>query len=54
MADCLQDLSGRSTLPDSLKPGSFEPEHPALRGIATARGMHMFEVAELKSRHLKV
>ncbi|KAK9827492.1 hypothetical protein WJX74_005388 [Apatococcus lobatus] len=49
VADCLSELA----LPDSLNPHAFEPEHPALRGIATARGMHMFEVADLKRRHLQ-
>ncbi|KAK9848670.1 hypothetical protein WJX84_010158 [Apatococcus fuscideae] len=49
MADCLQELA----CPESLNPNLFEPDHPALRGIATARGMHMFEVADLKKRHLQ-
>lgn len=49
IAGCLQDLLN----PSSLAQQSFEA-HPALQGIASARGMHMSAVAELKQRNLQV
>lgn len=49
IAGCLQDLLYLS----SLKQHSFET-HLALQGIATARGMQMSAVAELKQHNLQV
>ena len=50
IAGFLQDL----VHPSGPDPPSLEPLQPALQGIATARGMQMSAVAELKRGNLQV
>ena len=50
IAGFLQNL----VCPSGREPPSLEPLQPALQGIATARGMQMSAVAELKQANLEV